>query len=1029
MTISQKLLLSSSALAGSFLLAAAPAWAQAVSTTPTDPTPSQPSSAQQAPDDDSTDVDEVVVVGSRIRRDTFNSPSPVQIITRDESTLAGFSTTTEALQSSTVTSGSGQINNAFGGFVTDGGPGANTIGLRGLGAGRTLVLINGRRVAPAGTRGAVGTADLNVQPSAIIDRTEILRDGASSVYGSDAIAGVLNIITRSDIDGIELEAQVNVPTEGEGEQYRFSVVGGIVRDRLKASGSLDYYERKGIAVGDRDFASACPTDRRVNPVTGQVLDYIDPATGRPKCFTLDAGGVTVNTIGTQAVTNANRTTLGLLGNVIGAPGSTGNNTTFNRFRPNSAVTTGVVGFEGVGGGTNNLNVRDTFYPAILNESLISPVKTYVGFGQASYELGVLGDAEVFGELLYARRESEQVGSRQLALDYRLGSPLIPSNLAFSNFAADQGTSGGQRVGVRAFIGFGNDLNTQEVDFYKLTAGVRGDFFLPEWRYEATVSSSKSEATYTSQSFLTSRLINATDAIVAPAGTDPALVRNGFTCRINTTNPAERCIVAPPLTAAVVGGQLPQDFRDYIFVPVTGNTEYREDVFTAIIDGPIFELPAGEIQGVLGVEYRTAEIQDQPDPNSVAGNLLNLTSSLPTAGDDNVSEVFAEIDVPILADQPLARELTLNGSVRYTDYESYGSDTTYKVGALYSPLEGFSVRATFGTSFRAPALFEQFQGATSGFQPQAFDPCNNFGAAGVNANRVKNCQADLGPDPLTGGTRTDFTATQGVTILSQGGAAAGLEAETSENLTIGIIAQPRLPDGAGELAIAIDYFDIVIENGVNQPGAANVRDRCYNDPAFKQGEPLCKLVSRNPTTTQLTIQNAYTNISTELSEGIDYTVRYTNEVGPGELRLTLELTNFLEQASATFPDSPIESFNDTINAPKWVGEFSSRYVWNDFTFRYGFTWIQGTDSYDYLGEPRETSTYDLAVDDYYRHNASIRYDREDDFSVTLGIRNMFDNGPPTISQVPGFYNTVGNVPLYSAYDYVGREVFLNVSKVF
>ena len=151
-------------------------------------------------------------------------------------------------------------------------------------------------------------------------------------------------------------------------------------------------------------------------------------------------------------------------------------TTFNRLRPNSSVTTGVAGYEGVGGGTNSLNVRDTFEPQIYNRSLISPVKSYTTFLQAGYELDALGDAELYIEFLGSRRESEQTGYRQLTLDYRLGSPLIPANLAFSNFGPDQGTSGGQRVGVRAFIGFGNDHNEQTVDFYKPSLGLRGDLF-------------------------------------------------------------------------------------------------------------------------------------------------------------------------------------------------------------------------------------------------------------------------------------------------------------------------------------------------------------------------------------------------------------------------------------------------------------------------------------------------------------------------------------------------------------------------
>src|SRR5687767_3811106 len=288
----------------------------------------------------------ITITGSRILRDTFNSASPVQVITRDETLMAGFDSTTAALQSAGVTAGSGQINNAFGGFVTDGGPGANTIGLRGLGATRTLVLLNGRRVSPAGTRGAVGTADVNVLPSSVIDRIEILKDGASSIYGSDAVAGVINIITRKNIQGVTFEGQYNHPEDGGGETRRASITAGWTGDRGFLSGSLELYDRNSIRLGQRDWAR-CQTDYRRTVSSSGVLgewgslDPIDPLTGRSKCYTItDQGsdGVTINTIGTGTIANA-----------IGAAGSVG--TSFNRWRPNSGVTTGgLPGFEGVGGG-------------------------------------------------------------------------------------------------------------------------------------------------------------------------------------------------------------------------------------------------------------------------------------------------------------------------------------------------------------------------------------------------------------------------------------------------------------------------------------------------------------------------------------------------------------------------------------------------------------------------------------------------------------------------------------------------------
>jgi outer membrane receptor protein involved in Fe transport len=609
----------------------------------------------------------------------------------------------------------------------------------------------------------------------------------------------------------------------------------------------------------------------------------------------------------------------------------------------------------------------------------------------------------------------------LTLDYRKGSPVIPANLAFSTFGVDQGTSGGQQVGVRAFIGFGNDHSEQEVDFYKPTVGLRGDLpFLTGWRYDVYASHSKSDADYRQQSFLTDKVTFASDVVTAPAGTDANLVVNGLTCRINLTNPGERCIPFPALTAAVIGGDLPRNFVNYIFRDVEGNTKFDETVVSAAIDGPLYTLPSGDIQAVFGVEHRRQEIDDTPDPNSINGNLYNLTSSTPTRGKDFVSEVYTEIEVPIAKDQPLVDALTFNGSFRFTDYDSYGSDNTYKLGMLYSPVNWVSLRLTEGTSFRAPALFEQFQGATSGFLSQSFDPCNNYGAIqATNPIRYANCAAELPGLP-------NFNQTNSVRVLSEGGAAAGLEAETSKNVTVGMVLQPPLGP-VGDLSIAVDYFDIKIENGVDQPGATNILPRCYDDPDFRAGGGLCRLVTRNPTLNSLTVSNAHTNIATQVVRGIDYTLRFERDVGPGSLRVNTQVTQYKAQDQQLFPDDAPDHLNGTINNPDWSGNLELTYTLEHWRFKYGVDWIGSMDSYAYLEEDPATTIFDFEVGDYFEHYASVRWAPNKEWEVTLGMRNLLDEEPPTISQ--GFYNRVGNAPLYSGYDYVGREAFLVINKTF
>ena len=1015
MRSNKALVLGTTLLASSMLLVGA-ANAQAAGTTQSSADENEQAEEQAA------QVDEVVVVGSRIRRDTYNSPSPIQVVTRDETILSGYNSTTEALQGTAVTGGTAQINNAYGGFVVNGGPGANTISLRGLGATRTLVLLNGRRVSPAGSRGSVGSADLNVLPSSMIERIEVLRDGASSIYGSDAVAGVINIITRNDIDQPVVEAQFNAPTEanGAGQQTRFSIASGLVTDRLSLSGSLEFYNRDEVTLGDREF-TRCNTDYRLNVTTGQFSDYIDPLTGQPKCYPITStgsNGVTINTIGTN-------TTAG-----VGATGAVG--TSFNRWRPNSAVTTGLVGFEGVGNASTNLNVRDTFDPRTLNRSLISPVEVATAFLKGDYDVGAFGNGEAYFEFLANRRDSSQTGYRQLSLDYNKGSLLIPGNLAFSTFSNPTVTSSGNQVGVRAFIGFGNDKSSQTVDFTKFITGMRGDFIIPQWRYDAYVSYSRSDSEYTSVSFLTVLLSYSLDVVAAPSSIDSSLTRQGtltngttgtVTCRINITDPTARCIPAPFLTSQTIGGTLPQNWVNYVFRPVTGRTVYDETVFAVGLDGPVFQLPAGDISVFVGAEWREASIDDTPSLDSQRNNLYNLTSSAITRGSDSVYEIFGEIEAPILANLPFAQQLTFNGSLRYTDYQSYGADTTYKLGLLYTPVDFLSFRATYGTSYRAPALFEQFQGGTSGFINSTNDPCNNWDASGVNPNRRANCESQ--------GLPAGFTATSSVTVITQGGADQDLKAETSDNLTIGIVLEPSLPSKFGRLSFSTDYYEIEVNNGVDRVGSSFILSSCYDSPTadFAADAGYCAFIDdRNPSSNALTVRDSYTNIATDIVKGLDYNLRYSRDIASGEILANFYLTQYTEISSKLFETDPYLDVKGFINNPEFAGSGDISYIHGDWRVRYGFEWIDAMSSDEYYntGPGSANPDYTFSVDDYWLHHLSFQW-RPQDFGVTVGVRNILDEDLPQISS--GVYNRVGNTPLYSGYDYVGRTLFINVTKSF
>jgi iron complex outermembrane receptor protein len=1015
-------LFSATALASSLVLFSSTALAQTNGTTADsqaiDQTNARPDATQvpgdavnpQSPSAANTNVanvasGDITVTGSRIRRDEFSTTEPITVIGKDEITQAGFNSVTDALQSNAITQGTSQINNAYGGYVTDGGTGANSLGLRGLGANRTLILLNGRRLAPGGSRGSLLSPDLNVLPTAIVDRVEVLKSGASSVYGSDAVAGVVNIITDQKLRGLRLDAQINVPEVGAGVDRRIAATFGVDADRLSVIGSVEYRQRSQLSLRDSKFFS-CPIGGFLNGQGTAFGSGDNFAPDDPRaCFTLDNGGTTINTLGLPT-----RTAIGRTSGVSGR---------FNRFVPAPGVTTGPFpGYLGVG-----TYDRDTFDPLSQEQPLITAVKTYTGYLNSTYKTDLLGNAEIYGELLATRRKSSSPLYRQLSLDYLQGSPLLPAGIRDGVFAAPTVTSSGRNIAARAFIGYGLTSSDQQVDYVRASGGVRGDFFFKNWRYDAYVGKSWNDATYGAESFLSDRLANSLNVVANADGS--------FSCASAASNPS--CVAAPALSAGVIGGQLPQAFRDYIVDNTIGHTKFRETTFAFNIDGPLFALPGGDVQLALGAEYRKQSINDQPDANSVSGNLFGLTAATPTVGKDNVKEGYGEIYLPLLANKPFFYRLNLTASGRYTDYASYGSDVTYKVAGEWEPFRGFGFRGSYGTSYRAPALAEQYLGATSGFLGSNNDPCSALPlAADQSPNQqivARNCAAI--------GLPADFEQRNGITTFRVGGADAGLSAETSTNWTVGAVITPHLPSSLGSLSLSLDYFDVKVSNGVSDLDAGTILGRCYGSANFDPTAGFCRFVTRDANQ-GLTVTSSFVNLSENIVKGFEFNGRYAHDAFGGRLILNAAVTKFTEQSTRLFPEEYLTDMNGTVTAPNWSGSFDATYTNGPVTVRYGLDWIDGDHhrTYDYFAYDNLTGkvdpdllqqykdSYYLEVNNYFLHSLSVQLNVAKQFQFTVGARNLLNTAPPRISAVG--YSTVANAPLYSGYDYVGRTLFANVN---
>ncbi|WP_310467250.1 TonB-dependent receptor [Sphingomonas sp.] len=1003
---------------------------------------------------------DIVVTGSRIRRDNFNTPSPVTIVTRDDSVLAGTTSTAETLQSATITSGTSQISGGFLGFVSEGGAAANTVGLRGLGSQRTLVLLNGRRLAPAGVGNQLVAADLNVLPAAIVQRIEVLREGASAIYGSDAIAGVINVITDTKIDGITIDAFANIPMDIEnsnsaGRTYRGSITAGKTFDRGHITASFEYRQLNGIRIGDQSEWE-CP--RALLYQNGEEIGQLDPATGNLRCFQFQRGGGSGIASGYGLAFGDSTFGFPFFGRVT-FPGYTTDNPT--------------IGAPVI---VNNNNLRPSPPATQLESHVVSPIKTYTAYVNGAYEIGALGDAEVYGEGLFTRRKSRQQGAVQLSLstsqlNYEgafyggnfYGVPCADAigaeycNPFFANAFGD--------AGINYFAPFilpdQLQVETQRIDFFRGNVGIRGDVGMGDWRYDLNGQVSRTRAKANVPNPTIGRVSDVFSPVVAPAGTPSQYIVTalpgqagagiGYTCAGNVTGGAYNGGTCAPLNYfdpnILIGGDLPNAVFDYLYQDNINKTSFNQDTLSLIFDGTLMNLPAGAVKAAVGFEYRADKIDDRPSPAAIAGELYNRAGAGRTRGKDNVKEVFGEVNIPILSERPFFHSLEFAASGRYTDYKSYGSDFTYRLNGQWAPVEMLRFRASYGTNFRAPNLYEQFVADQTGFYGGSLDPCNGFGVNLEPGNATfDNCLAVLTPildDPATPANEAlGFVNTGSIEVTTRGGA-GNLEAEHAKSWGLGAVF--TMPAEIADFTLAVDYFNILVEDEVTSLGNT-ILNLCYGADDFPDNV-YCQFIGprEGPDGVRpgalTTLDNPFLNVSRQTTKGIDFNARYATPLFGGRFQTQLQATRMLEQGLEIFDGAGLFDYNGTLgypgfgSGPKWTGSLDTRFITGPLTFRWGVEYV-GPASADKLVEDTfiggQLVETDLDAEKYFEHGISVQYKWRNVGQITLGISNLFNEKPPTISDsldTAGQYFRIGNSFGGGPYDYIGRSVFLNITKTF
>ena len=978
-------LMASTALAFGTLSTAAYADEQVVKTAgdaqtaPSDKAPPAPMAAPTAKS--ATDVQSVLVTGSRIRRKEVESSSPMEVITRDDAELGGVTDVAEALQTSNLASGV-QSNSQLSGYVVTGGSGVHSFDLHGVGADRTLVLLNGRRLGPAGVGGTVGPVDLNVIPQAVWDSVEILKDGASSVYGSDAISGVANIITRNRFDGLELNASGDTAARQGGGSSLIDAFIGKVSEKGYINASISYARQEALRQSQRSYLS-CASSYVFDPTTGARADVLG-TNGSPKCFNLLNNSFQSYGYGGVFQWDPSASNYDYPADALGLRGVLP-----NWVRAGRASHPDTYPYENT---TSALSDAAT---------AVSPSSNGTFFLQGGYN--ITPKIEAYTEILLTERRSSQFGAAQF---FPWIDPANPENTVASGFQAVGGLGY-----VRPIIAY--PIRTaQVVDYSRFVGGFKGGFsvgMLQNWDYDVYTTFSNNSGYY-SQNFIYGDRVNATTG--PGVACDPTQI---------TISGGSQCPTIPWLDPRILAGNFNAEEQAFLFGRETGHTIYDQSSIVAEANGDLFDLPAGKVAASVGASYRRDSINDRPGYNAQNYNYWGYSTAGVTRGSDSVDEVYGEIEAPLLRGQPFVDKLDLNVSGRYVDYRSSGSYGIYKVGLYWQITPEFKLRATHGTSIRAPALYEQFLANQTSYV-NIVDPCTLWGDS-TNAKLRANCAA-AGIPATYGG------ALASAEVLQGGG--ANLKAESSKESTAGIVLTPKFAN----LSIAVDWTQLTVTNELANYGAQNIVNACY-DSRFSYPNAFCTYFTRDATSHDVVLINDnFENIQTESYAGIDLTVKYRSaplsfkgmEVGRLSVNAyaTWNTTN-RQQLVAQFSQNNL----GLINYPQFVSDIEANIKRGDQTFYWRVDMIGRSSDVSIDGGPTQTYGPTGALVNYKYYVNSILYHRvsweikKHAWKFEAGVINLFDQHPPALSS--GEFRV--GVSALNGYDPIGRRFFASIQRKF
>jgi len=931
---------------------------------------SGPAALAQTAATTAAEAENIIVTGSRIARPDLEGNAPVAIIGAEEFALKGAVNVEELLYDlpQVYPSIAGQSNNP--------GDGSALLDLRGLGAARTLVLVNGRRWVSYDVTQLV---DLNTIPANLIERAEIVTGGKSAVYGSDAIAGVVNFVLKKDFEGVEVDAGYRLTGRGDGGTFNLSTAFGsnFADGRGNVTVFANYTKR------DEIFAAARPIGRQTK------LD--------------DGAGGFING-GSGSVPGTRFQVASAFTGTRPAPLVAGNNL-----------------FLSDGGTRGYVGANDAFNYAPDNYLQLPQERWMVG-GFANYEVN--DNLEVYTELAYVNnRVDTQLASTPITGNFRVAANntfLRPdvraafatidanqTNTVTSNGFVDAPNDGFVTLAIgRRMQEVGGRISSNERQAFRALFGARGEI-TGDWAYDAYYSYARTSA-LESQFGNVSRSRFAQSVAGCPAG--------------SAAGCAPGNIFGP--------GNMSDASARFVAVDTKNSTTITSEVFNASIsNGNLFSLGSADPVGIaVGVEWRSEFGNFAPDFILSSGDVVGFNGGTQTVGGYSTKEVFGEIVVPLLSDVPFFHSLEVNGAARYSDYSNdVGGVFTWAAGAKWAPIPDLTLRGQFQRATRAPTVSALFLGQSEGF-PGFVDYCRQAVAA-TNATLRASCAANGVPTALIG---TPFGAGN-TQIRAFFGGNPDLEAETSDTFTIGGVLQPSFAPG---LSLTVDYYDITVDNAIlaGGVGATNVRDACFGTPEnnFTPFDTsFCAVIPRDPTTNDVDgLLDVNANAGFFKTRGVDFELRYGFPVGFGimggedsRINFRISGTHLLQfdtNPIAFIPDLLVEcagKFGASCGAPyaKWRGTGSISWLTGPATVQFRANYIGGADDDGGAGDGVSIES----VGSHWTFDLSTGFDISENFRATFGINNLFDQDPKFIGDAND--EQVNTYP--TTYDVLGRRFFV------